>query len=86
MLNLAPGGYIPRHYHSAITASFACLEGTLVVETRAPRNHDVLKPGERCEVPPKVAHYVHGENDGPAKFLIAQGVGVYDNILVGGEN
>ena len=56
----------------------------MVVETRAPRDHYVLKPGERCEVPPKVAHYVHVENDGPAKFLIVQGVGVYDNILVGG--
>ena len=86
VLTLGPGDCIPWHYHSAITDSFVCLAGPLVVETRAPRNHYVLRPGERCEVPPKVAHYVHGENDGPAKFLIAQGVGVYDNILVGGEN
>ena len=81
---LGPSDCIPWHYHSDITDSFVCLEGPLVVETRAPRNHYVLKAGERCEVPPKVAHYVHGENDGPAKFLIVQGVGVYDNILVGG--
>ena len=86
VLTLGPSNCIPWHYHSDITDSFVCLEGPLVVETRAPRNHYVLRPGERCEVPPKVAHYVHGENDGPAKFLIAQGVGVYDNILVGGEN
>ena len=31
----------------------------------------------------KVAHYVHGLDDGPFKFLIVQGVGVYDNIAVG---
>jgi hypothetical protein len=31
-----------------------------------------------------VAHYVHGLDDGPFKFLIIQGVGVYDNIAVGG--
>ena len=84
VLTLDPGDCIPWHYHSDITDSFVCLEGPLVVETRAPRNHYVLKSGERCEVPPKVAHYVRGENDGPAKFLIVQGVGVYDNILVGG--
>ncbi len=28
---LGPGGYIPRHYHSAITDSLVCLEGPLVV-------------------------------------------------------
>ena len=30
------------------------------------------------------AHYVHGLNDGAFKFLIIQGVGVYDNLPVGG--
>ena len=84
VLTLDPGDCIPWQYHSEITDSFVCLESHLVAVTRAPRNHYVIKPGERCEVPPKVAHYVHGENDGPAKFLIVQGVGVYDNILVGG--
>ena len=85
VLTLGQNDCIPWHYHSEITDSFVCLEGPMVVETRAPRNNYVLNPGERCEVPPKVAHYVHGENDGPAKFLIVQGVGVYDNIAVGGE-
>ena len=85
VLTLGPGDCIPWHYHSEIRDSFVCLEGPMVVETRAPRNNYVLNPGERCEVPPKVAHYVHGENDGSAKFLIVQGVGVYDNIAVGGE-
>jgi hypothetical protein len=35
-------------------------------------------------VPPKTAHYVRGENDGPCRFLIVQGVGVYDFVPVGG--
>ena len=85
VLTLGSGDCIPWHYHSEITDAFVCLEGSLVVETRAPRNQYVLNPGERCEVPPKVAHYVHGENDGPAKFLIVQGVGLYDNAPVGVE-
>jgi quercetin dioxygenase-like cupin family protein len=85
VLTLAESECIPWHYHSEITDSFVCLEGPMVVETRAPRAEYVLGPGERCEVPPKVAHYVHGLNDGPFKFLIIQGVGVYDNIAVGGS-
>jgi hypothetical protein len=56
----------------------------MVVETRAPRRVYRLLPGERCAVPPKTAHYVHGEADGPCKFLIVQGIGVYDFVPVGG--
>ena len=83
VLTLDEGQCIPWHYHSEITDSFVCLEGPMVIEPRAPRAEYVLGPGERCEVPPKVAHYVHGLDDGPFKFLIVQGVGVYDNIAVG---
>lgn len=84
VLTLAEKECIPWHFHTEITDSFVCLEGPMVVETRAPRAEHVLAPGERCEVPPNVAHYVHGLNDGAFKFLIIQGVGVYDNIPVGG--
>jgi quercetin dioxygenase-like cupin family protein len=84
VLTLETGDSIPWHYHNEITDAFVCLEGPLVVETRAPRNDYVLNVGDRCEVAPKVAHYVHGKDNGPAKFSIIQGVGVYDNIPVGG--
>jgi quercetin dioxygenase-like cupin family protein len=83
VLTLAAGQCVPWHYHSAITDSFACLEGPMVVETRAPRNSYRLEPGQRCAVPPKTAHYVHGEDGGPCKFLVIQGVGVYDFVPVG---
>src|SRR6266481_4062068 len=84
VLSLATGQCVPWHYHSEISDSFVCLEGPMVVETRAPRHTYRLLPGERCAVPPKTAHYVHGEADGPCKFLIVQGVGVYDFVAVGG--
>ncbi len=83
VLTLANGQCVPWHYHSAITDSFVCLEGPMVVETRAPRNRYRLEPGERCAVPPKTAHYVHGEGGGACKFLIIQGVGLYDFVPVG---
>lgn len=84
ILTLAAGQCVPWHYHSEIADSFVCLEGPMVVETRAPRATHVLEPGQRCTVPAKTAHYVHGLNDGPCKFLIVQGVGVYDFVPVGG--
>ena len=42
-----------------------------------------LEPGQRCAVPAKTAHYVHGNEMGPCKFLIVLGVGVYDFLPVG---
>lgn len=83
VLTLAAGQSVPWHYHTEITDSFVCLEGPMVVETRAPRATHRLMPGERCAVGPKTAHFVHGENGGPCKFMIVQGVGVYDFMPVG---
>ena len=72
VLTLAAGQCVPWHYHSEIFDSFVCLEGPMVVETRAPRNEYLLTPGQRC-----------GQADGPCKFLIVQGVGAYDFVPVG---
>ena len=74
---------VPWHFHNEVTDSFVCLDGSMVVETRAPRAMHELSPGQRCAVPPKTAHYVHGKNDGPCQFLIIQGVGTYDFVPVG---
>ncbi|MGH7044136.1 MAG: cupin domain-containing protein [Acetobacteraceae bacterium] len=85
ILTLARGECVPWHYHNGIIDSFVCLEGPMEVETRAPRAVHRLAPGERCEVAAKTAHTVRGVADGPCKFLLMQGVGVYDNIAVGGD-
>jgi hypothetical protein len=55
VLSLAAGQCVPWHYHSEISDSFVCLEGPMVVETRAPRDVYRLRPGELCAVPPKTA-------------------------------
>ena len=83
VLTLDRGQCVPWHYHSAVTDSFVCLEGPMVVTTRAPRHTYRLEPGQRCAVPPKTAHHVQGVDAGPCKLLIVQGVGVYDFIPVG---
>jgi len=83
VLTLAASECVPWHYHSTITDSFVCLEGPMEVETRAPRAVHRLVSGQRCEVAPKTAHTVRGVDGGPCRFLLMQGVGVYDNVAVG---
>jgi quercetin dioxygenase-like cupin family protein len=83
VLTLGRGQEVPWHWHSNVTDNVICLEGPMVVETRAPRERFVLAPGERCAVPPKRAHRVSGKDGGPCKFAILQGVGAYDFNPVG---
>ncbi|MGH7154235.1 MAG: cupin domain-containing protein [Acetobacteraceae bacterium] len=84
VLTLAAGQHVPWHYHSEIIDRFFCLDGPMVVETRAPRASHELTVGETCAIPPKTAHFVHGKDNGPCRFLLLQGTGVYDNVAVGG--
>jgi quercetin dioxygenase-like cupin family protein len=81
---LAPGQEIPWHFHLTITDWFYCLEGTLKVETRAPRGTHVMSPGGSCAVPPRTAHRVSNAGEVRCCYLILQGVGAYDYIPVGG--
>ena len=80
---LAQGQEIPWHYHSRVSDTFFCLEGALVVETRAPRCLHRLLTGESCAVPPMTAHRVSGLDGARVRFLIVQGVGEYDYQPVG---
>ena len=83
VLTLAAGQSIPWHYHSEITDQFVCLEGPMVIETRAPRAVIELKPGETHVVPAKRAHRVTGKDMGQCKFGILQGIGRYDFNPIG---
>ena len=78
ILTLATGQEVPWHYHSQVTDTFYCLEGTLSVETRSPDARHLLTIGESCAVPRMTAHRVTGQEGGRARFLIVQGVGTYD--------
>ena len=85
ILTLGDGECVPWHYHSVVTDTFVCLEGTTVVETRAPRGRHELAPGGHCVVPPKTVHEVTAKDSAGCRFTIVQGVGVYDFIPVGGD-
>ena len=84
ILTLGPGEKVPWHCHSAVADIFICLDGTTVVETRAPSARHELAPGGTCVVPAKTAHEVSGKDGAGCRFTIVQGVGTYDFIPVGG--
>jgi len=85
ILTLGPGHEVPWHWHTEVTDTFFCMEGPMVVETRAPRQVFELQPGGSCAVPAKRAHRVSGKDGGRCKFAILQGIGTYDFHPVGGE-
>lgn len=80
VLTLAAGQRVPWHKHSEVTDSFVCLEGETVIETRLPNQMVTLAPGQRFAVAKGIAHIVHGKDGRRCKFMIIQGVGVYDFI------
>lgn len=82
VLTLAAGQEVPWHWHSNVNDHMICLEGPMVVETRAPRERIELSAGQRCTVPARRAHRVSGLGGG-CKFAILQGVGRYDFNPVG---
>lgn len=82
LLALGEGQCVPWHYHNNITDTFFCMEGPMQVTTRNPEEVHVLEPGGTFAVAPGVAHLVTGINDGPCKFIVVQGVGVYDFVPV----
>lgn len=81
-LALSAGQCVPWHYHSAITDTFFCMEGPMLVCTRDPHERHVLDPGGKLAVGPGTPHRVTGVDDGPCRFMIVQGVGVYDYVPV----
>ncbi len=85
ILTLAAGECVPWHYHSEVADIFVGLDGTTVVETRAPRARHLLRPGAHCTVPPLTAHEVTGLDGKACRFTIVQGVGEHDFHLVGGD-
>ena len=78
LLTLAPGQEVPWHAHSAVTDTFFCVEGPMLVETRDPAEQHALEAGGMCTVSAGRPHRVSGGDGGPCKFGVLQGVGRYD--------
>lgn len=82
---LAPGEEIPWHHHSFVFDVYYCLEGTLTVQrcdvwTRERLPDAVLPAGASVKVEPGTAHCPVNREPGNCRFVLVQGVGVYDFV------
>ena len=75
---LAPGEVIPWHYHSIITDTTYCIEGTVQIEMLGPPERVLLAVGDSHVVPAKRPHKVTASGSKACRFLLIQGVGKYD--------
>jgi quercetin dioxygenase-like cupin family protein len=75
---LEPGQAIPWHYHTAITDTTYCIEGTVEIELLGPRERVLLATGESHAVPMNRPHRITPYGNKACRFLLVQGVGKYD--------
>lgn len=79
---LAAGDEIPWHHHTVISDTFYCLEGPMVVNTKADDGGHTLQAGEKLTISPHIAHRVAGQDDGPCRFILVQETGTYDLVML----
>lgn len=71
---------VPWHHHTRISDTFYVLEGRITVHLQDPKESRALAPGASFTVEPKRPHLVVNSGQGPATFLILQGLGEYDFV------
>lgn len=84
LFTLAPGETSPWHFHSAVSDWYFVLQGALSIETKALADHQLLTVGGIYRVPAKTAHLIANRSETDTRFLLVQGVGLYDFLRVGG--
>ena len=75
---LAPGNEIPWHYHTLITDTTYCIEGTVRIEMLGPPEQVVIATGQSLAIPPNRPHRITPDGGQHCRFLLIQGVGKYD--------
>jgi len=81
-LQISPKQKVPWHYHSNIQDTFYVLEGRIRVFLREPKEEARLGPGDTYTVKPRRPHLVVNGGDASATFLVLQGIGEYDFVLL----
>ncbi len=83
--SLPPGQAGQRHYHSNVSEYCYCLEGLLTL-TLEGSPCKTLSQGERQLIPAGVPHRVANTGEVSCRYLVVQGVGVFDFIRLKGED
>lgn len=74
----APGEATPWHRHTAVRDLAVCVAGAVTLETRPPLARRELRPGERAQTPPGMAHRLVNLGAVDAQVLLIQDGGAYD--------
>jgi quercetin dioxygenase-like cupin family protein len=82
LFTLASGEIIPWHYHSQCSDHYFVLQGTLSVETRNPEAQHALEAGVSHRLQPGMPHQICNRSETDCRFLLVQGVGVFDWVKV----
>ena len=81
IIELQKGESGPFHFHTVIADNMFGISGEITVSMKNPLETTVLKPGVHCKIEPGRMHRVSNNLDNqPSKYLLVQGVGVYDFI------
>ena len=81
-LQISTSQRVPWHYHTHIKDTFYVVEGEITIYLRYPKESVSLSLGESCVVAPKRPHLVTNSGLNSATFLVLQGVGEYDFVLL----
>lgn len=81
-LQISPTQQVPWHYHSHVQDTFYVLEGELRLFLRDPKEEVRLRPGETYSVRLGRPHLVTNAAPSSTTFLVLQGIGEYDYVLL----
>jgi len=73
---------VPWHYHTNVRDTFYVLQGELRIFLQDPKEEVRLKPGESFVCRPRRPHLVTNAGETSATFLVLQGIGEYDFVLL----
>ena len=81
-LQISTSQKVPWHYHTHIKDTFYVLEGEITIYLRDPKEKISMSPGESFVVDPQRPHLVTNSGSQSATFLVLQGIGEYDFVLL----
>ena len=81
IIELQSGEHGPFHSHTEITDNMFGISGEIIVSMKNPKGKIILKPGVQCKIQPGRVHCVSNNlKNETSKYLLVQGVGIYDFV------
>lgn len=81
LMTLAPNEIGQKHYHSRVSETVICTEGTMALHADDHQSVE-LSRGQQASVPPQQPHHVQNLGLKIARYIIIQTGGAYDFLLV----